>query len=384
MPKSSSPVPLFSYGFRPMFLGAALFTIISVLVWTLTLRGAVDLPLYDDPYLWHMHEMLFGYISAVLTGFLLTAVPNWTGRAPVAGGVLIGLTILWIAGRLAMFWGSGWGAGAVDVAFLFVVLAITVREVVAGRNWRNLMVVGPVSVFAFANLGFHIEATQTGTAETATRAGFAAIAILLMLIGGRITPAFTRNWLKAQGQGNLPPLFGRFDAVSLLVSVVALVTWIVLPEQVWVASLLTVAGALQAVRLGRWSGLRAWPNPILFALHGCFAMIPVGLLMLAAASFDWAFYAAGLHVLGIAAMGGMTLAVMLRASMGHTGRPLKSDAWMNGALIAIGLAAATRAAWSLWGLPAWALDLSAAFWILAFGVFAIRVGPWLLRPSLQS
>jgi len=208
--------------------------------------------------------------------------------------------------------------------------------------------------------------------------------VLLMLIGGRITPAFTRNWLKAQGETVLPPLFGRFDAISLLLAAVALVLWILAPDWIGSALLLTVAGAVQAVRLGRWAGLRTLRNPILFALHGCFAMIPLGLLMLAAAVLDWAFFAAGLHVLGIAAMGGMTLAVMLRASMGHTGRPLKSDDWMNAALIALVLAAAVRAAWSLWGLPAWAIDLSATLWILAFGVFALRVGPWLLRPSLSS
>lgn len=364
-----------------MFLGAALFAILSVAIWVMSLRGATDLPLYGDPHLWHMHEMLFGYVSAVLTGFLLTAVPNWTGRAPVAGALLVGLTVLWIAGRAAMLWSSGWIASGVDSLFLFAVLALTTREVIAGRNFRNLMVVGPVGVFAFANLGFHVEAVQTGYAEYATRAGFAAITVLLMLIGGRITPAFTRNWLKAQGSTHLPPTFGRFDAISLLVGVLGLAVWIVFPDRVLAGGSLGVAAFLQAVRLGRWGGGRTLPNPILFALHACFAMIPLGLLMLAVAPFDWAFYAAGLHVIGIAAIGGMTLAVMLRASMGHTGRLLKSDGWMNAALIALVLAAGVRAAWSLWGLPAWMLDLSATLWIAAFGIFALRVGPWLLRPS---
>lgn len=364
-----------------MFLGAALFAILSVVVWVLSLRGAADLPLYGDPSLWHMHEMLFGYVSAVLTGFLLTAVPNWTGRAPVSGALLVGLTVLWIAGRAAMLWSSGWIAAGVDALFLVAVLAITTREVIAGRNFRNLMVVGPVGVFALANLGFHVEVAQTGYAEIATRVGFAAITVLLMLIGGRITPAFTRNWLKAQGSTHLPPTFGRFDAVSLLFGVLGLVIWSVLPEAPLAGVALAVAAFLQAIRLGRWGGGRTLSNPILFALHACFAMIPLGLLMLAFAPFEWAFYAAGLHVIGIAAIGGMTFAVMLRASMGHTGRPLKSDGWMNAALIAIVLAAGVRAAWSLWGLPVWLLDLSALLWIAAFGVFALRVGPWLLRPS---
>jgi uncharacterized protein involved in response to NO len=378
---SPHQTPFFSYGFRPMFLGASLFAILSIVIWILSLRGAADLTLYGDPHLWHMHEMLFGYVSAVLAGFLLTAVPNWTGRAPLAGSLLVGLTGLWVAGRAAMLWGSGWTAAGIEALFLFAVLAITTREVVAGRNWRNLMVVGPVSVFALANLGFHIEAALTGYAEIATRAGFAAITVLLMLIGGRITPAFTRNWLKQQGHAYLPPTFGRFDAISLFISVLALILWIIFPDTLVSAGPLAIAAFLQAVRLGRWGGLRTLPNPILFALHGCFAMIPLGLLMLAAAPVDWAFYAAGLHIIGIAAIGGMTMAVMLRASMGHTGRPLKSDAWMNGALIALALAAGLRAAWSLWGLPVWMLDLSATLWIAAFGVFVLRVGPWLLRPS---
>ena len=217
-PTYSGPA-LFSYGFRPFFLGAGLFALVVIPLSTAVFSGRVVLAGPFPPVDWHVHEMLFGYTSAVVAGFLFTAVPNWTGRMPKRGMPLVFLLVLWTLGRLAVA-----GAGglppltvmAVDCAFLAAIAATICAEIVAGRNWRNLKVVIPVLLYLAANMVFHLEVMRSGTSDVGRRLGFAMVIFLIMLIGGRIIPSFTRNWLSARGYDRLPRPFGLFDAVCLL------------------------------------------------------------------------------------------------------------------------------------------------------------------------
>jgi uncharacterized protein involved in response to NO len=216
---------LFSYGFRPFFLAAGVLAALVVPLWMLIWTGHARLGGPFSPVDWHVHEMLFGYVPAALAGFLLTAIPNWTGRLPKQGWPLAALLALWIAGRLAVAGAGGLPAPAVlgiDVAFLLVLTAVIAVEIVAGRNWRNLKVLVPVLLFTGANVVFHVEAMTQGMAEVGRRLGFAVVIFLIMLIGGRIIPSFTRNWLSKRGEGPMPAPFGRFDAVSLGTAVLAL------------------------------------------------------------------------------------------------------------------------------------------------------------------
>ena len=176
--------------------------------------------------------MLYGYLPAVVTGFLLTAIPNWTGRLPIQGMPLLVLVSVWLAGRVCVTFSAeiGWLLAAiVDVSFLVLVVAATAREIVAGKNWRNLRVVGLVTLLLAGNIAFHIEAHVRGTAEYGARAGIAAIVLLIVVIGGRIVPSFTRNWLARENPGRLPVPFARFDVVTMAVTAAALVLWIVQP-----------------------------------------------------------------------------------------------------------------------------------------------------------
>jgi uncharacterized protein involved in response to NO len=254
-----SPVPrlrpyegpvLLSYGFRPFFFFGACQAALAVALWLPLLEGEIALPTLFAPRDWHAHEMLFGYVPAIVTGFLLTAIPNWTGRLPLQGTPLLVLVIVWMAGRLAVTWSAylGWlPTAAIDLAFLLLVVAAAAREIVAGRNWRNLKVLVPVTALALANAGFHVEAHVSGTVEFALRAAVAAILILIMLIGGRIVPSFTRNWLVRQNPGRLPLPFGKFDLVALAISVAALCLWTVAPDGI----------AIGAALGGRHSSCRA-------------------------------------------------------------------------------------------------------------------------------
>ena len=369
---------LFSYGFRPLFLAAGLFAVLALPLWMAVWSGQVTLSGPFSPMDWHIHEMLFGYTSAVIAGFLFTAIPNWTGRMPTRGWPLIALAALWVLGRLAVAF-VPWPLAvmAVDCAFLAAIGAMVVTEIVAGRNWRNLMVVLPVLAYLAANITFHLEAHMQGSAEIGRRLGFAMVALLISLIGGRIIPSFTRNWLAKQGPGPMPVPFGRFDAACLAVSLAALLAWVAAPEGALAGAGLLLAGGLQAVRLARWRGLRVWRSPLLAMLHLAFAFIPAGLAALGLASLGVWPAVTGFHLLGIGGIGGMTLAVMIRASLGHTGRALVAGRALTMAFCSVALAAVVRVAVPH-GPGLW---LAAALWTAGFGLFILHFAPVLTLPN---
>ncbi len=381
--QGASLAAFMSLGFRPFFLGASVFAMLAIALWLLALR---DVSLIAPGYgmtLWHMHEMLFGYGPAVLSGFLLTALPNWTGRKPLSGRGLAALWLLWVAGRLAMMTSMPVAVMVVlDFAYLPVVAAVMARELIAARNWRNLMVLGPIVTFALANGIFHFEAMRFGASEYGIRLGLAALVFLVMLIGGRIVPAFTRNWLLKNGAEQRPVTFGRFDGIVLLSSLVGLILWVVLPTSLPSALALGLIAVLHGVRMTRWAGLATRPDPLLFVLHVSYAMIPAGLALMAVGAGTNSLVAqvAALHLLGIGAVGGMTLSVMIRASLGHTGQALKTDRKLELGLALIFAAALSRVVAEFAGQnPVW-IDLSAGLWMAGFALFVLRIGPSLVTP----
>jgi uncharacterized protein involved in response to NO len=383
MPRPVARPALFSYGFRPFFLAGAAYAGLAVLVWVPAFTGHLALSTAFAPRDWHVHEMLFGYVAAVVAGFLLTAVPNWTGRLPISGPRLIVLFSVWVAGRLAVTLSAalGWlAAAAIDGAFLVVLAAALAREIVAGRKWSNLKVVGLVVLLACGNLAFHTEAHWHGTAEITARLGVAVVIVLVMLIGGRIVPSFTRNWLARQRPGRLPLPFNRFDAAAVGVSAAALLLWVAVPEGGVTAALLGLAGVLQLVRLARWAGERTWPDRLVLILHLAYAFVPAGLWLAALGALGLVLPSAGIHAFTGGAIGVMTLAVMTRATLGHTGQALTASPAtqaLYGAAIAAALlrvCAALRP--DLGGL----LVAAGLAWAIAFLGFAAVYGGALLRP----
>jgi uncharacterized protein involved in response to NO len=377
----SGPAVL-SYGFRPMFLGAGVWGAVAMVVWILVLSGAVVLPSRFAPVEWHAHEMLFGYLPAVLAGFLLTAVPNWTGRMPVVGWPLLALWATWLAGRVAVTVSALLPAGlaaAIDLAFLAALAAVIGREIIAGRNFRNLVVLGGVLLLFAANVLFHAH----GAAGAGARLGVATGVLLILLIGGRIVPSFTRNWLAQRG-APLPAAFGPTDKAALAAAAVALPAWVVAPGSALAAALCIAAGVLNLARLGRWRGARTLSEPLVLILHLGFLFAPVGLLLAGAAALWPAAVpvSAAVHAWTAGAVGTMTLAVMTRASLGHTGRPLAAS-WREIAIYACVLAAAALRVFSAFVPGATPLlHASAVLWILAFGGFAVGFLPVLAGPKL--
>lgn len=373
---------VFSFGFRPFFLFGAVWAALITPIWVMTYAHGGVLAQAGVSLDWHIHEMAFGFVGAIVAGFLLTAVPNWTGRLPVVGARLAGLFALWLAGRIGSLLVPVLGpwAAAADLVFLTVFAIVIWREVLSGRNWRNLPVAVMVSLIAAADAGLHLSA-ETGL-NLPLRLALGAVAMLLVLIGGRVTPSFTRNWQLKRG-GPLPASpGGGFDRLTMVVSAAALILWVATPDG-WVSGgLLMLAGGLNVIRLARWRGWATAAEPLVLILHLGYLWLGIALILIGvAAAFTPEIRTAGIHALTAGAMGVMILAMMTRASRGHTGRPLTAGWGTTALYVLVNLAAACRVAAGLWPeIQGSALIASTVFWSAAFAGFAVLYGPMLLKP----
>lgn len=377
--------PLLSRGFRLFFPGAGLWAIISVGM-TAGISTAAGLLLAAPRDLgWHAHEALFGYGGALLAGFLLTAVPNWTGRLPVAGLPLLGLFLVWLAGRVVLLPGMAeneWAAVLIAGAFLPLLSLLTAWEIVASRNWRNLKTAGLTALFAVAGTWFLGAAILSQDSRPAMRMGVAALIGLVMLVAGRVTPHFTRERLTARAKSPLPRPFDGFDNLSLIVAGIALVGWTAVPEAPVVTALLFLACLAHTVRLLRWAGYAAWRQPLIWILHAGYAFIPIGFLLVAigAVAPEHIAPTAALHAWTTGAVGVTALAIMTRAIRSHAGRPLVASPLTLAAYIAVIVSAVLRVAS---GLDTGARDAlvytAGAAWIAGNGLFLIEYGPMLVQ-----
>jgi len=375
---------ILSWGFRPFFLLGAIYAGLTIPVWLAMFEHGLPIPTAFAPRDWHVHEMLFGFVASILGGFLLTAVPNWTGRLPLQGRPLAILVACWLAGRVAVFASApiGWATScAIDSAFLLLLAAAAAREIVAGQKWSNLPVVAIIAMFGAVNIAFHVEAHVTGIADIATRFAVALVITLVALIGGRIVPSFTRNWVARENPGRLPVPFGRFDALVIAASTIALLTWIAVPASPVTGTLLMAAGMLHLARLARWAGDRTLRDRLVLILHLAYAFIPAGYILSGLAAFDVVPASAGIHAWTGGAIGSMTLAVMTRATLGHTGRLLQASIGTQLIYAAVVAAALLRVCAAI--EPAhMELLLGAAGlgWTFAFFGFALLYGRALCSP----
>ena len=376
-------IALLSYGFRLFFLAAGLWAVIAMVLWIGLLSGLWNFASGFGAIAWHVHEFLFGYVGAVMTGFLLTAIPNWTGRLPLQDQPLLALFTLWLAGRAAMLATDEIGiapAAAIDSAYLVTLTAVISREIFAGSNWRNLRVAVLVALTALANIVFQLEVLIAHAPAYGLRLAIAAIVLLITVIGGRITPSFTSNWLARQGSDRRPAPLSRLDIASIAIAAVALVAWIAAPDWYGTAALLLLMTVAQVARLSRWAGERTWREPILLVLHIGYSFVPLGALLLALSILWPQFMTASgaLHGWTTGAMGMMTLAVMTRATLGHTGRDVVTTPSTIAIYVSIAIAALARLAAPLVPQIYYELLLAAgAAWLLAFGLFVLVYGPML-------
>jgi uncharacterized protein involved in response to NO len=375
-------VAIFAYGFRPFFLLAAIHAALVIPFWVALLNG-LDLGQPPLPALaWHAHEMLYGFVAAAIAGFLLTAVPSWTGRRGYAGAPLVLLVLAWLAGRVAMSLPLGlspiWLA-VIDLAFLPLLAMTLIPALIRAGNRRNLALIGLLALLFAANLAFHLDGAAS---SAALMPGFTVMLFMLTLLGGRMVPVFTSSALKQRGFDIRIRRYQPLDsAVLIAVALVALVE-VLMPPGLFAAGAAGIAAILLAAQLCRWQGHRTLREPIVWVLHVAYAWLPVCLAIKSAWLLGVALPASSWqHALGVGAMATMIIAVMSRASLGHTGRELVAPMPIVAAYGLLSAAALARVFGPmLMPLSAdrWQL-LAAGLWTLAFSLFVIVYAPILWR-----
>lgn len=378
---------LFERGYRPFFLGAALFAGIAIPLWVLALKTGYEIPTGFSARDYHVHEMIFGYLSAILAGFLLTAMPNWTNRPAIDGLQLAFLSTLWLTGRIAIVTSASWPmtAAVIDAAFLLIVCGVAWREVIKGGSIRNMPICLLVSLFAIANIAYHFAQLEGGDTAVIERSALGVITVLISLVGGRVIPNFSGNWMKKNKLTPLPAPFGTFDKAALLATVVTLASWIMTPDTKLTGALFSALCLIHAVRLYRWRGWQTTAEPLVFILHIGYLWLPVwygltGLAILLPEAFSTS---SALHALTTGTIGTMTMAIMTRAILGHSGRQLHAGRATQLIYTLIVSGAFLRIFSET--LPVdyiTMVSLSGALWAGGFIVFALVYGPYCLARKI--
>ena len=377
-------LPFLEFAFRPFFLLGAIFSIISLLVWNGVLGGNITVNLYGGSLWWHMHEMLFGFVAAIIVGFLLTAVQNWSGVRGLNGGALLALVLVWLAARIAFFFPNQLPQvfiAAIDLAFLPLAAAALAYPIIKVKLWRNLMFIPILLVMAFSNtLAHYSVATNDFTLMNSTSTFMALLVTLVMcLMGGRVFPMFTANGTRTP-RVNAIPVLEKLSVISILAAVITGAGFVELPP-VLVASIFFFASVVHAVRVFRWKIWVTFKTPLVWSLHISYWCIAIGLLMYGLSEVTTLVsHSQAVHTLTVGGMATMILAMISRVSLGHTGRMIVVGNTMSFAFAAIILSFIIRVFGIYWfDNYTHVLTLAVAFWALGFGCFVALYFPILIK-----
>ncbi len=385
---------LFGESFRIFFLAAGLFAVVSIGLWTVWLgvhaAGGIvtDMPFAAAPHLWHAHEMIFGYAGAALGGFFLTAVPSWTGTKEARRFFILTASGLWLAGRLAVWWSGTIDpliVAAIDLAFLPLLASKIATQLYRRPKPQNLLFLLLLVLVWSGNLLVHLE--WAGLIDNGVwpglRLGLLGVTAMIAVLGGRVTPAFTRNAMTRAGiEHGLPRSYRVLEVIGIATAILLPLLFVFDAPEIAISAVALLTGACQFARLSGWRSTWTFSQPIIWSLHLGFAMLAAGYLALGFATLDLFSEVAALHILGIGAVGGMTLAVMSRAILGHTGNPLIAPRPMALAYGLVAAAAIVRATGSIAGLDWYnlAMLISGGLWIAAFVLFVAVYLPFILEP----
>ncbi len=380
-------MPMFRLGFRPFFLGGAVFSLIAITLWLLMYKGTISLSPYGGGYWWHIHEMIFGFGSAIIAGFLLTAVQNWTGIPSVKGKPLAALFFLWLAGRLVLLMPELLGplaSALVDLSFLLAVAYVLAKPILAKKQYRNLFFVPLLIMFTLANSEMHLASfyPQSIAVSYSGYTGILLILFLMSVMAGRVVPMFTANGTQTT-KATPAPLLDKLANGSLLLTMLMLLLHPFIGfVPMFFGALLIFAGIFQLIRWLRW---RPWVTlgvPLLWSIHFALKFMWFGLILLGfsyiideiPSNHIW-------HLLTVGGMGGIILAMISRVSLGHSGRPLTPPKLMSVAFALITISALIRS-FGPWVMPEKTLlfiDISGFCWLVAFGLFTFYYAPMLLK-----
>jgi uncharacterized protein involved in response to NO len=386
---------IFTYAFRSLFLLATLYAVAVVPLWAAAWLGYLPMPTsLGAPSWWHAHEMIYGFAGAAIGGFALTAVAMWTKRPPVAGAPLMILSALWLIARILFALPSPAllaPAIATDLGYGVLLFVLMSREVISARSQRNYKVLLILGLLPLMNGLFFLGMTgNAGWTKTALFAGLWLVVLLVNLIGGRVIPGFTRNWLKRQlleqkrEPATLPPMFDRFDLLTTWLMVAFAILHLLEAPSRWTAVIGLITSVMLFIRLTRWQGIHTGSEPLVWVLHVAFSWLPLGFLLLAFAEIGLLPQTAGVHALTSGAITTMIIAISGRAALGHTGRALESHPVLTAAYVLITVAAICRVAATVGPGARSLLAASAVAWCAGFVCFAWRYVPILTQGRVQT
>ncbi|MCJ8351422.1 NnrS family protein [Moritella sp.] len=385
-------LPVLRLGFRPFFLAGALFSMVALVLWGAMLSGYITFQPYGGGLWWHIHEMLFGFGCAIVAGFLLTAIQNWTGIRGVSGASLLGLFLLWLAGRVVLLLPTllnDYVIILIDLSFLPTVAYILGKPLFKIKQYRNLFFVPLLVLFTVANIEMYL--AKLGLVNmTVSQAAYASVilmAVLMSVMAGRVVPMFTANGTKTAKVLPLPWLEKlATGSLALITALLLLQPLFTVPAFVF-GSLFLLSGGCQAIRWFRWKPWITLGVPLLWSIHGAIFFIWVGLFTVGMSYFIVVPFVSHLwHLITVGGMGGLILAMISRVSLGHTGRKLQQPKAMFWGFLSIFIAAIIRVIGPIFWMQYYItfINLSIAFWLIAFGLFAYHYAPMLIKPRVDG
>jgi uncharacterized protein involved in response to NO len=390
--KEQKIIPLLRLGFRPFFLFGAVFAVISIFIWLLILQGKSDLIPLGGGYWWHLHEMIFGFASAIIAGFLLTAVQNWTGIPGVQNKSLLFLVILWLVARLTLLIPSLLGETItmiLDISFLPAVALFLGKPIIKIKQYRNLFFVPLLILFTLINIEFYLALTspESFSIQLSAYAGVMLITLLMSVMVGRVGPMFTANGTKTPKVISVPWLDKATNGSLAVITFYLLLHPLYAINLQILGGLLISAAIFQGIRIARW---RPWITinvPLLWSLHLAVIFISIGLFSIGLSYFIPKLISSHLwHILTIGGMGGLILAMISRVSLGHTGRTLQPPKTMSIAFLLVFISAIARSFLPMI-MPESIItiyQISAGVWYLSFGIFIFHYAPMLLKTRLDG
>jgi uncharacterized protein involved in response to NO len=380
---------LFDIAFRPLFLGGSIFSLVAILIWAGLFSGHLSLNVFGGGLWWHTHEMLFGFVCAIIMGFLLTAVQNWTSKKSINHLPLLALVLLWLSARLALLFPStlpSWLISILDISFLPIAAFFFIRPIIKVKLWRNLIFLPLLIALTFANAAMHysVHADDLSIILPASKTAVLLVAMIMSIMGGRVMPMFTANGTGTQRVHELKWL--EKSALGSLLLVIIFNSGLINLPHIINALLLFAAAIFHYIRVIRWRFWVTLRTPLVWSLHLSYSFIPTGLLLFGINQVsDVISTSQAIHAITVGAMGMMILSMISRVSLGHTGRPIKVGRIMTWAFMILFFAALVRIFGQVFTDDyIFVIQGSALLWAIAYLCFVILYAPILIKKRINN